>query len=86
MAKLSIKELTSRIMSVMILAGGLDRLTTVLTMSYDDFTDGVDLNFRTWIQGLVKGVQSEREERKNTKWDVGKKPNLFVFIFYWKKN
>ncbi len=30
----------------------------------------VDLNFRTCIQGLVKGVQSEREERKNTKWDT----------------
>ncbi len=25
---------------------------------------GVNLNFRTWVQGLVKGVQSERRERK----------------------
>ncbi len=33
---------------------------------------GVDLNFRTWIQGLVKGVQSEREERKVR--HEGKKP------------
>ncbi len=39
MAKLSIKELTSRIMSFMILADGLDRLTTVLTASYDNFID-----------------------------------------------
>ncbi len=67
MAKLSIKELTSRIMSFMILAGGLDRSTTVLTMN---LLTEVDLNFGTWIQGLVKGVQSEREERKNTKWDT----------------
>ncbi len=36
--------------------------TTLLT--------GVHLNFRTWMQGLVKGVQSEREERKNTEWDT----------------
>ncbi len=46
------------------LAGGLDRLTTVLTTT---LLTEVDLNFRTWIQGLVEGVQSEREERKNTK-------------------
>ncbi len=37
MAKLSIKELTLRIMLVMTLAGGLDRLTTVLTTSYNDY-------------------------------------------------
>ncbi len=37
MAKLSIKELISR---GMILAGCLDQLTTVLTMSYDDFIEG----------------------------------------------
>ncbi len=36
MAKLSIKELTSRIISVMTLAGGLDRMTTVLITSYND--------------------------------------------------
>ncbi len=46
MAKLSIKELTSRIMSFMILTGGLDQLTTVLTMSYDDFTDGSRSQFQ----------------------------------------
>ncbi len=46
MAKLSIKELTSRIMSVMILAGDLDRFTTVLTMSYNDFTDGSQSQFQ----------------------------------------
>ncbi len=46
MAKLSIKELTSRIMSFMILAGGLDRLTTVLTTSYDDFIDGSRSRFQ----------------------------------------
>ncbi len=40
MATLSIKELTSCIMSFMILAGGLDRSTTVLTANYNDFTDG----------------------------------------------
>ncbi len=45
-AKLSIKELTSRIMSFMILAGGLDRLTTVLTTSYSDFTDGSRSKFQ----------------------------------------
>ncbi len=39
MATLSIKELTSRIMSFMILAGSLDRSTTVLTTNYNDFTD-----------------------------------------------
>ncbi len=55
MATLSIEELTSCIMSFMILAGGLDRSTAVLTANYNDFTDGVDLNFRTWIQGLVRG-------------------------------
>ncbi len=64
MSKLSIKELTSRIMSFMILAGGLDRLTPVLTTT---LLTEVALTFRTCIQGLVKGVQSEREERKNTK-------------------
>ncbi len=46
MAKLSIKELTSHIMSVMILAGGLDQLTTVLTTSYDDFTEGSRSQFQ----------------------------------------
>ncbi len=46
MAKLSIKELTSRIMSVMTLALGHDRLTTVLTMSYNDFTDGSRSQFQ----------------------------------------
>ncbi len=46
MAKLSIKELTSRIMSVMILVGGLDRLAMVLTTSYDDFTDGTRSQFQ----------------------------------------
>ncbi len=45
-AKLSIKELTSRIMSFMVLAGGLDRLTTVLTTSYEDFTDGSRSQFQ----------------------------------------
>ncbi len=48
MAKLSIKEITSRIMSVMTLAGGLDQLITVLTTSYNDFTDGS----RSQIQDL----------------------------------
>ncbi len=46
MAKLSIKELTSRIMSVMTLVGGLDRLTTVLTTSYNNFTDGSRSQFQ----------------------------------------
>ncbi len=46
MAKLSIKELTSRIMLFMILAGGLDRSTTVLTASYDDFIDGSRSQFQ----------------------------------------
>ncbi len=46
MAKLSIKDLTSRIMSFMILAGGLDRLTAVLSASYDDFIDGSRSQFR----------------------------------------
>ncbi len=48
MAKLSTRELTSRSMSVMILAGCLDRLTTVLTMSYDDFIEGS----QSQLQGL----------------------------------
>ncbi len=39
MATLSIKELTSCIISFMILAGGLDRSTTVLTMNYNQFQD-----------------------------------------------
>ncbi len=55
MAKLSIKELTSRIMSVMILAGGLDRLTTVLTTSYDDFTDGSRSQFQDLGSRIGKG-------------------------------
>ncbi len=46
MAKFLIKELTSRIMSVMILAGDLVRLTTVLTTSYNDFTDGSRSQFQ----------------------------------------
>ncbi len=46
MAKLSVKELTLRIMSVMTLAGGLDWLTTVLTTSYNDFTDGSRSQFQ----------------------------------------
>ncbi len=45
MAKLSIKELTSRSMSVIISAGCLDRLTTVLTTSYDDFIEGSQSQF-----------------------------------------
>ncbi len=57
MAKLLIKELTLRIMSVMIFwrvasigwQRSSQRVTTTLLK-------GVDLNFRTWIQGLVKGV------------------------------
>ncbi len=64
MSKLSIKELTSRVMSFMILADCFDRLTPVLTTT---LLTEVALTFRTCIQGLVKGVQSEREERKNTK-------------------
>ncbi len=55
MAKLSIKELTSRIMSVMILAGGLDRLTTVLTTSYDDFTDRSRSQFQDLGSRIGKG-------------------------------
>ncbi len=46
MAKLSIKELISHSMSVMILAGYLDRLTTVLTTSYDDFIEGSQSQFQ----------------------------------------
>ncbi len=46
MATLSIKELTSRIMSFMILAGDFDRSTTVLTMNYSDFTDGSRSQFQ----------------------------------------
>ncbi len=46
MATLSIKELTSRIMLFMILAGGLDRSTTVLTTNYNDFTDGSRSQFQ----------------------------------------
>ncbi len=46
MAKLSIKELTSRIMSFMIMAGGLDRSTTVLKTNYNDFTDGSRSQFQ----------------------------------------
>ncbi len=46
MAKLLIKELTSCIVSFMILADGLDRLTTVLTTSYDDFIDGSRSQFQ----------------------------------------
>ncbi len=68
MAKLSIKELTSRIMSFMILAGGLDRSTTVLTASYDDFIDGSRSQFQDLDSRIGKGVQSERErEKENTK-------------------
>ncbi len=40
------KMSTSRIMSVMILVGGLDRLATVLTTSYDNFTDGSRSQFQ----------------------------------------
>ncbi len=46
MAKLSIKELTSHSMSVMILVSGLDRLTTVHTTSYDDFIEGSQSQFQ----------------------------------------
>ncbi len=56
MAKLSIKELILRSMSVMIcrvasigLQWFSQRVTTTLLK-------GVNLNFRAWIQGLVKGV------------------------------
>ncbi len=52
MAKLSIKELTSRSMSVIILAGCLERLTTVFTMSYDDFIEGSQSQF----QGLDSNI------------------------------
>ncbi len=78
MAKLSIKELTSRSMSVMILAGCLDRLTTILTTSYDDFIEGSQSQFQdldsrmgkgsSLMRGLEgKGDYSERGKRKNTK-------------------
>ncbi len=66
MATLSIEELTSCIMSFMILAGGLDRSTAVLTANYNDLLTEVDLNFRTWIQGLVKGFKV-KERKGNTK-------------------
>ncbi len=66
MATLSIKKLTSCIMSFMILAGGLGRSTAVLTANYNDLLTEVDLNFRTWIQGLVKGFKV-KERKGNTK-------------------
>ncbi len=46
MATMSIKELTSRSMSVMISADCLDRLTTVLTTSYNDFIEGSQSQFQ----------------------------------------
>ncbi len=77
MAKLSIKELTSCIMSVMILAGDLDRLTKVLTTSYDDFTDeSISISgpgFKDWLKGFKvrerKGkTQSETREKETKKY------------------
>ncbi len=76
MATLSIKELTSHIMSVMILAGGLDRLTTVLITSYDDFTDRGSISisgpeFRDWLRGFKvrerKGKTQSEIREKETK-------------------
>ncbi len=46
MAKLSIKELTLRSMSVMIWRVCLDWLTTVLTTSYDNFIKGSQSQFK----------------------------------------
>ncbi len=46
MVTLSIQELTSRIMSFMILAGDFDRSTTVLTANYSNFTDGIRSQFQ----------------------------------------
>ncbi len=66
MATLSIEELTSCIMSFMILAGGLDRSTRFSQRITTTLLTEVDLNFRTWIQGLVKGFKV-RERKGNTK-------------------
>ncbi len=66
MATLSIEELTSCIMSFMILAGASIGSTTVLTANYNDLLTEVDLNFRTWIQGLVKGFKVKKR-KGNTK-------------------
>ncbi len=55
MAKLSIKELTSHIISVMTLAGGLDRMTTVLITSYNDSTDGSRSQFQDLGSRVGKG-------------------------------
>ncbi len=55
MAKMSIKELTSRSMSVMISVDCLDRLTTVLTTIYNDFIEGsqsqfLGPKFKDWLR------------------------------------
>ncbi len=76
MATLSIEELTSCVMSFMILAGGIrsvdkrfsQRITATLLTE-------VDLNFRTWIQGLVKGFKvKERKGKHKVRHEI-KKPN-----------
>ncbi len=66
MAKLSIKELTSRIMSFMILAGGLDRLTTVLTANYNDFTDGSRSQFQDLYSRIGQRGFKVRERKGKT--------------------
>ncbi len=47
-------------MSFMILAGGLDRSTAVLTANYNDFTDGSRSQFQDLDSRFGQGVQSER--------------------------
>ncbi len=65
-------------MSVMILAGCLDQLTTVLTTSYDDFIEGSQSQFQGLDSRIGEGSflmrelegggdYSERGKRKNTK-------------------
>ncbi len=75
MATLSIEELTSCIMSFMILAGGLDRSTTVLTANYNDFTDGSRSQFQDLDSRLVKGFKvRERKGKHKVRHEI-KKPN-----------
>ncbi len=62
-------------MSFMILAGGLDRLTTVLTANYNDLlTESISISgpvFKDWLRGFKvrerKGKHKVRHERKKKK-------------------
>ncbi len=60
-------------MSFMILAGGLDRLTTVLTANYNDFTDGSRSQFQDLDQQREREKGETQSETRGKETEVTKK-------------